>query len=263
MVELEELDLQAPPARRFPFNWLLTTFFRPAKTMSAVAAEERSVWALPLLLLTVLTLVSVLVAGPLRQEAVRNAGFELPEGFEYMTPEQQEQFFQAQESNASPTMAYVFPGIGALAALWLGWFVFGSILHLAMTLSGSRGTSTTAYNLTAWSSLPFAVRIIVQIVAMLVTRQLITNPGVSGFIPADATGALVFVRILLSMIDIYLIWQVVLLVLGTSAHNGLSRSKAFTAVLVTMVLFLLLAAVPGFISAQLSGLDVTRSFLFF
>jgi hypothetical protein len=263
MIEVEEINLGAPSPHRQRYGWLAGAFLRPARTMRAVAGEEKAAWALPLLLLTALTIISILVAGPLRIQAAQNSVSEPPPNFQYMSPEQQEQYMQAQASMNGPVTAVVFPAIAAVIGVWLGWFLLGSILHLVLTLLGGRGASTSAYNLAAWASLPFAIRLIVQISAMLVTRQLINNPGLSGFVDATAAGALLYARALLRNVDIYLVWQVVLLWLGAAATSGLTRGKAFGGVLAAVLLILALAALPGFLAAQLGGLDVSRPFIFF
>ena len=89
-----------------------------------------------------------------------------------MTPEQQQQYMDAQSSMNGPATIYVFPAIGALAGLWLSWFLLGAFLHLVMTMLGGRGTNTSAFNIAAWASLPFAIRMIVQIIFMLTNKQL-------------------------------------------------------------------------------------------
>ena len=262
MAQVEEIDLSVPNSRRMRFEWLLPVFFRPARTMRAVAGEEQAQWLLPLLLLTILTIIHVIVAGPIRKQVILSSNTELPQGYEYMTPEQQQQYLDAQQSGAGTAQSYIFPGVAALAGLWLNWFVFGGILHLAMTMLGSRSSTTTAFNLVSWASMPFAIRLVVQIIAMLVTKTLISSPGLSGFMAADASGVLGYARIVLTLVDIYLIWQLVLLVIGASV-TGLSRAKAFLGVLVVMLLVLVLAALPGFGMAQLSGLSVNQPFIFF
>ena len=156
----------------------------------------------------------------------------------------------------------LFPALGALIGIWLSWFLLGSILHLALTLSGSRGNSGQAINLVAWASLPFALRFIVTALAILINKRLIDSAGVSGFVAADAEGFTAFIRILLTFVDIYLIWQVILLMIGSLPLTGLSRGKAWTAVLVTVLLMLVLQAVPGYVSSLLSGLSLTRGFFF-
>jgi hypothetical protein len=263
MVEVEEINVSAPTARQKYFGWLLSIFFKPLKTMQTIGSEERQTWLLPLLLLTILTIASALVAGPLRQQAAQNAVFVPPDSFQWMSPEQQQQYMEAQQSGNGPAMTVIFPMIGALLGLWFGWLLSGSILHLVLTLFGSRSNNTLAYNLAAWSALPFALRLIVQIIAMLFTKALISSPGLSGFVAADAGQALLFARVLLRLIDLYLIWQIILLSLGAAATSGLSRKKAFGGVMVSMLLLVILSALPGFLIAQFSGLNVTRPFMFF
>lgn len=262
MAETEAMDVSLPAERGRTLSWLPMTLFRPVRAMRAIGSETRPVWLVPLLLLSVLTLISVFVAGPLKQEAIRS-GVTIPENFQWMTPEQQQQYMQAQEIAAGPASTYTFPAVGRLVSVWLSWFLLGGILHLVLTLLGSRSTNLTAFNLAAWASLPFAIRLIVQITAMLVTHRLINNPGLSGFIADDARGALVYVRSLLEMVDIYLLWQFVLLWIGAALNSGLTRRKAFAGVLITIVLLLALSALPGFALTQLNGLNVNQPFFFF
>ena len=145
--------------------------------------------------------------------------------------------------------------------MWVGWLVVVGVLHLVLTLIGGRGSTRTAMNVVAWASLPFAVRDLVRIGAMFVTQQLVTHPGLSGFAPAGG-GASAFLAALLGLADIYLIWHILLLIRGVRASNGLPPSKAASGVLLTMLLVLLLQALPGFLLAQLSGLNIIGPFFF-
>jgi hypothetical protein len=263
MVEIEEISVSASTARQRQFRWLLSIFMKPLSTLKEIIIEERQAWLLPMLLLTLLTIASALVAGPLRQQAAQNATVTLPENFQYMSPEQQQQYMQAQQSGNGLATTIVFPAVGGLLGLWFSWLILGSILHLVLTLLGSRSSGLTAYNLTAWSMMPGVIRLTVQIIAMFSSHTQITGPGLSGFIAADATQGLLFARGLLRLVDLYLIWQIILLYLGATASSGLSRGKSFSGVLISMILLILLAALPGFLLAQFSGLNVTRPFMFF
>ena len=263
MAELElatDLSNDEKP-RRLHFEWVLPLFFRPARTLKTVVERDHPVWQTPLLILSVLAILVVLVGAPIRTQLSQQVG-ELPPDFQYWPPDQQEQYFASQANKANPLFIYLFPALGALIGIWLSWFLFGSILHLALTLSGSRGTSRQAINLVAWASLPFAIRSIVTILAILINKRLIEAAGVSGFIAADAQGFASFMRVLLAFVDIYLIWQVILLMVGSLPLTGLSRGKAWTAVLISVLLMLVLQTVPGYVSGLLSGLELTRGFFF-
>ncbi len=247
--------------RRLRFDWLLPVFFRPGRTMKAITAQESGVWLAPLIILSILALALALAGGPARAAAVQvQAGGELPPDFQFWSPEQQEQYFQSQQNRTSPVVIYALPALGALAGVWVGWFLLGSILHLGLTLVGSRGSNTSALNLAAWASMPFAIRFIVQGAWLLATRQVIQAPGVSGFMAADAAGFQAFLRSLLGHIDLYTLWMVGLLMVGVVPLTGLGKGKAWLAVIVSVLLLLAVQALPAFIGAQLSGLNPTRIF---
>lgn len=255
----EELEEVRP--RRLRFDWLLPVFFRPGRTMKAITTQESGVWLAPLIILSILALVLTLAGGPARAAASQaQAGGELPPDFQYWSPEQQEQYFQSQQNRSSPVVIYVLPALGALAGVWIGWVLLGSILHLGLTLVGSRGSNISALNLAAWASMPFAIRFIVQTVWLLTTRQLIQAPGISGFIAADAAGFQAFLRSMLAHVDLYTLWMIVLLLVGVVPLTGLGKGKAWLAVIVSVLVLLAIQALPAFIAAQLSGLNPTRMF---
>ena len=102
----------------------------------------------------------------------------------------------------------------------------------------------------------------VRAVYLLVTQQLIGRPGLSGFAPADGGDGSLFLLQLLGFIDLYLIWYALLLITGVRAGDQLSRGKAAVGVVVTLVVLLLLQALPGFGLAKLGSLTVIRPFLF-
>jgi hypothetical protein len=257
--ETVPLPLERP--RRFHFDWLLPTLFQPRATMARIAAHPGDAWLTPILVLMACALGLVAVAGPLKQAAAQ-LGQTVPDEFQYWSPEQQAQFMQAQAATSGPVVIYVFPAIIAVLGVWVGWLVMVGVLHLVLTLIGGRGSTRTAMNVVAWAALPLAVRDLVRLGAMLSTKQLIARPGLSGFAPADGGPVSLMLASLLALIDIYVIWQIVLLILGVRAGNGLSLGKAVGGVLLTMILILLLQALPGFLAAQLGGLEIIRPFFF-
>ena len=259
---IEESELPEPPRRRLRLDWILPLFLRPGKTLREIVAFEASSWLAPLLLLSLLALVFTLVAGPLRAQAALAQPPQPPADFQYWSPEMQQKYLDSNTPNTGPLMIYILPGLGALLSVWGGWFLLGAVLHLALTLSGGRGSRTADFNLAAWASLPLALRWLVQIGGMLFTSQLILHPGLSGFFALDAGQLNTYLAGLAGLFDLYLVWQFVLLVRGAAAGSGITRAKAFGVVLASQVILLALAALPGFLLAQLTGLAVQRPFFF-
>ena len=113
----------------------------------------------------------------------------------------------------------------------------------------------SALNIVAWASLPFAVRDILRIIFMLAAGHAIVSPGLSGFITTPG-----FVAQLLTRLDLFLIWQVILLVLGFAISDGLPRAKAVTGVVVVVLLVLFAQAGLGALTSSFGGLAVQRPF---
>lgn len=227
---------------------------------SRIAESETGVWQTPILILAFLALIRALVAGGIRASAAAMGQIELPPGWEYYTPEQQAQFQQALTATSGPVFTYLLPAITAVLGIFLGWIVLGWLLHLLLTLFGGRGTNNQALNISAWAMLPFAIREIIRIVAMWNGGQLLTTLGLSGFAPAGEGTAAVLLVTLLASVDLYLFWQIGLLVIGARLIANISRLKTWIAVLLVTIILLALRIAPAIPAAQLSDLTVIRPF---
>lgn len=252
------VNLESKKTRQNPlkFGWVLPLFLRPRKTTTEIVEGEKPVWLTPLLILSLLVIIASIISGPIRQLEIQS-GATLPVDFQYFSEEDQQKYLDSQASQSSPLFLYVFPVLSGLLKIWISWFLLSSVLYLSLTLAGSRAGSLKAYNLVAWSFLPWALRYLVQIVGMITSKSLISSPGFSGFIGADATGILLYVKSLLGLIDIYFLFQVVLLFVGVIPLSKLSKRKAWIATAVSILILLLLQGVPGLLSSALGGLSLS------
>jgi hypothetical protein len=258
--DYDSLPLEKP--RSLHLEWAWPMLLHPRKTLSKALESTRGTWLAPLLILTVLAVVWVLVAGPLKATAASSVAPTLPPDFQYWSPDQQQQFMQSAAIKSTTTFTHLLPLGAELIKIWFGWLILSAILHLTLTLTGSRSSMTSALSLVGWASLPFAVRYLVQIGSMLTTHQLVANPGLSGFAPAGATGLVGFLAALLPFIDLYLVWMVVLLFVGLRLQDGVPGGKALLSLAISVVLLLVLEGLPSFLISQFSGLSTIRPFLF-
>ena len=257
----EAIPLPVENPRRLHLDLVLPVLFSPRRAFARIAAQSGAVWLTPLLILTIMALIQVGVAGQIRQQAALAGGpVEVPPELQWMTPEDQAQFQQAMAATQGPVFIYVFPALLAIGSVWIGWLLVGGIIHLALTLLGGRGATGSAINLVAWSSLPFAVRSLVRIVAMLVTHQLINRPGLSGFAPQGEDNLAAYLAVFFSLIDIYIIWHIVLLIIGVRAASGLSIGKSVAAVVMVILSVSALQALLTFGTSRLASLTVIRPF---
>lgn len=252
---MTDITLNQRSIRRFDFSRLRDILFHPRSAFQEISSESRATWLTPMLVLTITAIFTVVVAGYLKSHAAMMGETPLPRDWQYWTPDMQNNYMQAQQATQGPVFMYVIPLLGSLAGLWLGWLLLAALLHFGSTLLGGRGSMQSALNIVAWASISFAVRDILRIVFMLSTGHAIISPGLSGF--SSSAG---FVTQLLTRADVFLIWNLILLVIGFAIADGLPRAKAVTGVLIVMLLVLLAQAGLGALSSGFGGLAVQRPF---
>lgn len=258
----DELVLNRREANRgWRFDLVVPVLIRPRAAMARIVESNRAIWRTPLLLLIVAAIAQTVVAGSIKAAAAAAGELTLPPDFEFYAPEQQAQFMQAATATNNVTFNTILPALGAALGVFVLWFIIGWLLHLILTLLGGRGSSQSALNVAAWAALPAFVRSLVQLVAMLATDRLITAPGLAGFAPAGEGFANALLSGMLANVDIYLLWQIVLLFIGVRLSSQLPAAKCWLAILLTILITLALRALPAAILAQFGGLTVIRPFL--
>jgi hypothetical protein len=244
-----------------PWGWFLEIFVKPKLVFKSIKESDRKLWVKPMLVLTGLLIILSLVSGPARLTNAQMSMTQPPEDFQYWTTEQQDQFFESQQAMQGPLFIYVFPLLGSLISFWLGWFILGSIFHLLMTFKGSRQPQGVYLSLVAWAAVPFILRCLVQILAVLISHRVIDNPGLSGFVNAGESGVLSLVQILLGFVDVYALGFAALLLIGAPVVSGLKPEKSTWVAALGILIFIVLAVLPKFAVNQIGGLGTIRPFI--
>ena len=252
---MTDITLDQRSARRFHFSRVRDVLIRPRQAFQEIGSEPRATWLTPMLVLSITAALVIFIGGYQKSRAAMTGEITLPPDWQYWTPEMQNNYMQAQQATQGPTFLYIIPLVGALTGLWVGWLLLAGLLHFGSTLLGGRGSMQSALNIVAWASLPFALRDLLRIVFMLSTGHAIISPGLSGF--ASSAG---FFSHLLMRLDIFLIWDLILLVIGVGIAEGLPRGKAVTGVLAVMLLVLLAQAGLGALGSSIGGTAVQRPF---
>jgi hypothetical protein len=264
---MSEKERAAPEERQGLLHHWVGIIVRPRATLATVSERARRTWWLPALLVVLLIVLPVLVSGPLRtaqtREEMRTAQEEMAERMGEDVSE--EQIERAMSMAASPLITVVFPAVGSAVSRVVGWLVWAGALYLTGMVFGGRSTFKQIFPVVVWAWIPYGLRGLLQTVYILVSGQLIVNPGISGLVQSEpavsetvlaspGTGQ-IFLTAFLSRIDLFLVWTLILLVIGVEVTTHLSRR---TAVLVTLgvwvvltALSLLPALIGGLFAAQL------------
>ena len=251
---MTETAIEPTSVRRFDLGRILAVFLHPRDRFVEVAGIPRAVWQMPMTVLSVTLLLSMLTSGYFKARAALQGTAPLPPDFQYWTPAMQQNYSQAQQAMQGPVFVYIIPAVGALTTLWLGWLILGGLIHLASTLLGGRGSMAGALNLAALAALPFALRDLLRIGFTLLAGHAIASPGLSAF----ASGA--FAAQVLARLDLFLVWQIILLIIGLRVMDELPAKKAVAAVIVVMLLLLAAQAGMATLGSGLGGMAVQRPF---
>lgn len=108
-----------------------------------------------------------------------------------------------------------------------------------------------ALNIVGWANLPFMLRDVLRVIFMLLAGRAIVSPGFSGF-----AGSAVFLAKILSRVDLFFLWNAILLVIGFGIADGLPRNKAIIGVVIVLLILLLALAGVGALTSSLGGLSV-------
>lgn len=231
----------------------------PRSTLMTVSEHERRTWWLPALLILLLTSAAVIVAGPIRTRQMRE---EMRVAQEEMSAQMgqelsEEELARVQSITASPMITVVFPTVSAVVGRVAGWLIWAGVLYLASMALGGRGTFGQMFPMTVWSEIPYALRGLLQAVYISISGQMIANPGLSGLLqqPSSASDvmtsppspAALLLRGFLSRFDLFLIWHLVLLVIGVAVVTRLSQRKSMLTTIGVWVLLTALSLIPTLI----------------
>ena len=243
----------------FHFAWVPGIFLRPAKTIRAILGDEKPNWLLPMLLLSIMLILNVVLSAPAQRNAIQS-GLNMPPEFQYWSPEQQDNYMAAQASKSSPTFIYAYPILGGIATWWVIWLLTASILHLMITLGGSRSPNVKSSNLVGWAMLPFALGLLIKAITVASAGRLLAPAPLAALLPAEATGLQLFARSVLAKMDAYWLWHVILLLLGARPLSKLAVGKALGAVLAAILIMLLLQGVPGLLGGLIGNMSTGGMF---
>jgi len=253
------------PKRRGLPRLLWGIIVRPRATLEVLNEHGGRTWWMPALLAALLVVLPIVAAGPARTQQTREAILATQEqlgeqrGVE-MSTEDQAQMEQSMAVVASPLITVVFPVASGVVGRVVGWLAWAGALYLAGTVIGGRSTFGQMFRMVVWTWLPYTLRGLLQTIYILASGQIIANPGISGFarenrpigeivLAPPSLGQTLLVAFL-SQVDLFLIWNLILLVIGVTVATRLPRRKA---ALVTLSVWLLLAAL-SMVPALVGGL---------
>jgi hypothetical protein len=205
---------------------------------------------MPALLVLVGLVVFSVVTAPLTSElALRQAQQQMAS----LPPQQAEQAAAQMEKFTSPPVMAAFSIVGGLIALAVIWLLGGGVLYFLGLVAGGEANFAQSFAILTWSWLPYALRNLILAAYVAYKGQMI-NQGLSFLV---ATGdqikdAANWLYVLLSQIDLFYLWHLVLVIVGLAAVGRLSKTKASIVGVIYLAATTGLSLVPTLLGAMFS-----------
>jgi len=246
MAEAQPLNSE----RRSPVGLLGGMLVRPRRTLTYLNDHGRRSWWLPAVLAALFFVLPLAVGAPVRAEQARQAFLDSRQQIEEQVGQQMtdEQLQQTMAITASPLITLVFPALGGVVGMAIGWLVYAGGLYLAGLALGGRSTFAGMFRMVVWTWLPYAVRGLFRTLYTVASGEIVVNEGLAGFVEGPGVGPLVL-KGLLGKVDVFLLWHLALLVTGVTVVTHLSGRKAL---LITLGLWLLMTAL-GLLPVVIGG----------
>lgn len=259
-------ETQAPaPERRGILRLLWGIVVRPCPTLEYLNEHGTRAWWLPALLGLLMVLLPVLVAAPITARQSREAFLAAKEQMEEQLRVQQDpaQMEQAMSIATPPLITTVFPAVGGVLWRVVVWLVWAGVLYLAGMALGGRTTFGALFRMVVWAWLPYALRGLLQTIYIAASGQLIANPGLSGLAKQPQSVGEMFTAppslgqtlcaAGLAQIDLFLVWNLILLVIGVTVTTHLPKRKAILLTLGVWLLLTALSLIPTLVSTIFMG----------
>jgi hypothetical protein len=235
--------------RLTPFALLKGILVRPRATFTRLRSAKRGYGWLALLLAVVA--ISLLSYATIHAETAAPQGFALPSGT--YAPRQggftprttttptagtnnaQTGTQAAGTSQSSATGTYVVPILSSIGGVALGYLFCSFVVFSMSIIFGGKATYAQVFRMVVWALLPLAIGNLIHVVASLMTGG-VPVPGLSAALTSQESQDLSMIQVLLGHIDVYLVWSMALLGVGTVATSRLSNRKSAAVVLIYLAL---------------------------
>ncbi|HHX43844.1 MAG TPA: hypothetical protein GX714_07660 [Chloroflexi bacterium] len=227
---------------------------RPGQTMREAAKRPRG-WWLPALLLVIGLATYAVVTADAQVSLANERSAQFIERLTEAMSEQQAQMVR-ESSRPLDRPTYLLSAIGGgLAAMAAGWIARGALVHFGSIAVGGVSTWGSAFACSLWSMVPYFVRDLLMTALFVIQGRLTEQMGLSFLVSSgdwlrDSRSIPVA---LLSTIDPFMVWHLVLLALAITAATRLGRGRAAFLAIVVWAVLTAVKLVPVAINAAIIG----------
>ncbi len=216
---------------------MIRVFYAPRETFEDAAASRTAIdWVAPAAVSAIVALAAAVAIVPLAMEEGARVMQEQMQGQE-LSDEQRE--MMEKMTGAGQTFGIVVAPAGSFVVLFVSALVLLGAARIAGADVGYSGMLTVS----AYSSLVQALKGIIVTPLMLSKKSMVVHTGLGLLLPGEMMNT--FAGRFLAGIEIFMLWQVVIVAVGISALGRVDTRKALVPVVVLWLIWLLIAASLG------------------
>ncbi len=239
MTDSTPIENQSPKSA---WSLLISLIDKPTAAFANLLAYPRWKWVLPFILVALFTIGSAWASAPYSSELARKAT-QQQLNQAGITPEQTQEMMEQTARFSSPLFLGIIGSITGVLFVAIAWVAAAAFLYFVSLVAGAETNFGSVFTVISWSNLPIALRALIQTILILLTGRF---PLYTGLAALQVTGdSLVDTRnpmiTLLSYVDIFWIWHIILLIIGISVATKFSRVKALFIVFIYALLSIGLA----------------------
>jgi hypothetical protein len=240
---IDEVSLPQPAAKPNSFDRIVGVLISPSETLASIARTPD--WAVPLILMLVVSLVSGIViaqrvdfAAAVREQMLENKN---------ASPDQVESSVRM-VSAISKVAAYCAPIFTIIFLL-----LIAGVLLIAFRLFGGEGTFKQAFAVSVYGWMPGLIKSIISL-AVILARDTVPAQDLAiivrsnlGFLVDMKTNPMAFA--VLTSLDAFTIWILILYIIGFAYVSRLSKAKSAAIIVTLWAVTVLFKVVPAAIKS--------------
>ena len=220
---------------------------RPVRTLTYLRDHWQRTWLAPVLLAILLVVAQSLVTVPVAEQA---ATARLEEQLGQMPVEERAMIEERMSRGTSLPLLAGTTLVSGLIGLWIRWLFRSGAIHLFSLGLGGRNHSGQIFCMVVWTWVPLLLRRLLQTLSIAFSGTLPTHQGLAAYLAALGQPLPVGTSYsLLSQVqlDLFVLWNLMLLALGVLITTELSRAKALLVTAGYWVLATALSLVPALV----------------
>lgn len=239
---------------------LIGIILRPVNTFQNLRDSKRGYWWL-IFAITLFTLIlSALASANATARTIRTFS-SLPANPAVITGGQAASAQQFQ--SPSPLILIALPFAGGLLVTLADYFLRSLIVFAMSLILGGKATFRQIFQMSVWTTIPYALRHIIQSIAMLITGGQAVN-GLSAVLTTAESRAIPLLSYVLGYIDFYMLWSAILLGIGTVITAKVTKGKGLAVIIaylgIALASVLILFAISSALGGVLGGGNGIRRF---